>query len=98
MAFGGQMDDAVHLLVLHQFIESVEVADIHLHKLIVRLVFDVLQVSEVSSIREFVEIDDVIVGILVHEEANYMTSDESGTAGNDNCSHILFCLIISFLM
>ena len=94
MAFGGQMDDAVHLLVLHQFIESVEVADIHLHKLVVRLVFDVLQVSEISSIREFVEIDDVIVWILVHEEANYMASNESGTASDNNSFHINYCSIV----
>ena len=35
-------DDAVYLLLLHQLVECVEVADVHLHKLIVRFVLDVL--------------------------------------------------------
>ena len=73
------MDDAVHLLVLHQLVEGVEVADVHLDELVVRLILNVLEVSQVSGIRQFVEIDDVIVRILVHEEANHMTSNESGT-------------------
>ena len=67
-----QVDNAVHLLVLHQLIEGVEVADVHLHEFVVGFVFDVLQVCEVSRIRQFVEVNDVILGILVHEQANNM--------------------------
>ncbi len=45
MALGGKVNDAVYLLVLHQLVEGVEIADVHLDKLVVRLVFDVLQVG-----------------------------------------------------
>ena len=87
MTLGGEVYDTIHLLLLHQFVECVEVADVHLHKLIVRLVLDVLEVGEVACISQFVEIDDVVVGILVHEQSHYMTSNKSGTAGDNDCLH-----------
>ena len=67
VALGSQMDDSVHLLVLHQLIESVEVANVHLDKLIVGLLFYILQVSEVARICQFIKINDVVFGIFVHE-------------------------------
>ena len=70
VAFGGKMDDAIHVLVLHQLIEGIEVADVHLHEFIVWLVLDVLQVGEVASVGQLIEVDDVVLRILVHEEAN----------------------------
>ena len=45
VAFCSEMDDAVDLFILHELVESVEVADVHLHKLVVRLAFDILEVS-----------------------------------------------------
>ena len=78
------MDDAVYLLILHEFVESVEVANVHLHELIVGLILDVLQVCEVSGIGQLVEIDDVILGIFVDEKPYNMTADESGSASYDD--------------
>ena len=72
MTLSGEMDNAIHLLVLHQLVESIEITDIHLHKLIVGLVLDVLQVCQITCIGKFVEVDDVIVGILVHKQADYV--------------------------
>ena len=40
-----EVDDAINLLVLHQLVEGIEVADIHLHELVVGFVLDVLEVS-----------------------------------------------------
>ena len=42
MALSSEVDDAVDLLVLHQLVESIEIADVHLHKLVVRLVLYIL--------------------------------------------------------
>ena len=67
MALSSQMDDAIHLLVLHQLVESIEVADIHLHKLVVRFVLNVFQISQITGIGQLVEVDNVVVGILVHK-------------------------------
>ena len=60
MRFSCQMDDTIDLLILHQLVESVKVADVHLHELIVGLVLNVLEVGEIASISELIEVDDVV--------------------------------------
>jgi len=65
VALGSEMDDAIHLVVLHQFQHQVEITDITLYESIVRLVLDVLEVSQV-------EVDDVILRIFVHEKSYYV--------------------------
>ena len=67
MALGGQMDDAVHLFLLHQLVHTVEVADVHLHKLIVGLILHVFQVGQIARIGELIEVDDMIFRVLVHK-------------------------------
>ena len=64
-----QVDDTVHLLLLHQAVESVEVADVHLHELVVRTVLDVLQIGQIARIRQLVQVDDAILRILVHKQS-----------------------------
>ena len=87
MAFCRQVDDAVDLLVLHELVERVEVADVHLHELVVRLALDVLEVREVARVGQLVEIDNVVLGVLVHEQANDMASDKARAAGDDDILH-----------
>ena len=72
MAFCCKVDDSIDLLILHKLIECLEVADIHLHELIVRLVLDVLEVCEVTCVGKLVEVDDIVFRIFVHKKANYM--------------------------
>ena len=67
MALGCKMYDTVDMLVLHQLVEGIEVADVHLHELIVGTVLDVLEVGKVTSIRKLVKVDDAVVRIFVHE-------------------------------
>ena len=86
MTLSSQVNDAIHFLVLHQLVEGIEVADVHLHKLVVGFVLDVLQVSEVASIRQLVEVDDVILGILVHKQAHHMAANEACATGNNDIS------------
>lgn len=82
------MDDAVHLFLLHQLVEGVEVADVHLYKLVVGLILDIFQVGKVACIRQLVEVDDVILWIFVHEKAHHMASDKACTTSNDNRLHV----------
>ena len=84
MALGSEMDDTVYLLVLHKLIESVKVADVHLDKLIIGLVLDVLEVGEVAGICQLVEIDDLILWVFVHEEANHMRANKASAASYYN--------------
>ena len=83
MAFSSKVDDTVNLFILHELVEGIEVADVHPDKLVVRFVLDVLEVGEIACVCQLVEVDDVVLGILVHEEANNVAANESGTACNN---------------
>ncbi len=85
MALGSKVDDAVYMLVLHQLVESLEVADVHLHELVVRTVLNILQVCQVAGVGQLVEIDDVILRVLVHEQAHHMAPYEAGATSNNYC-------------
>lgn len=86
MGFGSKMDDAVNLLVLHQLIHAFKVADVHTNELIVRLVLNVLEVGEVASVCQLIEVNNLIVRIFVHKKPDDMATDESSTAGNEDSS------------
>ena len=88
VAFGSEVDDSVDLFVLHELVERVEVADVHLHELVVRLVLDILEVREVARVGELVEVDNLVIRVLVLEQANHMTTNETCTAGDDNILHV----------
>jgi len=98
VAFCGQVDDAVNLLVLHELVERVEVADVHLHELVVRLVLDILEVREVARVGELVEVDDLVIRVLVHEKANHVATDEACTAGDYDRTFHRFSPFIVFLI
>ena len=87
MTLGSKMDDAIDLFVLHQLIKGIEIADIHLDKLIVGAILDILQIGEVASISELIKVDNLIFGIFVDEQTYNMTPYEAGTAGDDNATH-----------
>ncbi len=86
MALGSQMDDTIDLLVLHQLVESIEVANIHLHELVVGLVLHIFKVSQVASVCQLVKVDDVIFRILVYEKAHHMATNKACTASNYDCT------------
>ena len=69
MTLSGKVDDAVHMLVLHQLVNRLEVADVGLHELFV-------------------------FGILVHEKAHDMVSDETSTAGDDDGAFVSHCFSV----
>ena len=87
MGLGGEVDDAVDLFVLHQFVDAVEVADVHLDELVVLLVLDVLQVGEIAGIGQLVQVNYLVLWIFVYEEADDVAADETGSAGDDNAMH-----------
>ena len=94
MALGCQMNNACDMLLLHEGIDGIEVADIRAHKAVVGFVLYILEVSQIAGISELIHIDNAVVGVLVHEQTNNVTSDESGSAGDDNGVHIIYDLTI----
>ncbi len=87
VALGSEVDNAVDLFVLHELVECVEVANVHLHELVVGLVLYVLEVREVARIGKLIEVDNLVFRVLVHEQANHVASDKACTAGNDDILH-----------
>ena len=67
MRLGCKVDDAVDLLVLHQLIEGIEVADVHLDELVVRLVLHILEVGKVTSVGKLVNVDNLVIRIFIYE-------------------------------
>lgn len=70
MALGSQMDNSVNMVFLHELLYGVKVTDVGFHECIVRLILNVLEVSQVAGISQLVEVDDVILWIFVYEQAN----------------------------
>ena len=87
MALCRQMDDAGDVLLLHEGVDGVKIADVCAYKTVVGLVLDVLEVSEVACVGQFVHIDDPVVRVFVDEEPYDMASDKSGSAGDDDGLH-----------
>ena len=87
MALRRQMDDAGDMLLLHEGIDRIEITDVRTYEAVIRLVLDVLEVGKVAGIRQFVHIDNAVLGVLVHEQPYYMASDKSGSAGDDYALH-----------
>ena len=71
-------------------VEGFEIADIHLHELVVRLVFNVLQVGQVTGIGQLVQTDDFIFRVFVDEQTYHVTANETGTTGDDYILHIFY--------
>lgn len=82
MALCSQVNDTVHVIQLHQLLHLLVVADVRLYEHIVRQVLNVLQVRQVTRIRQLVQVDDTVFRILVYEQAHHVAANKSGTAGN----------------
>ena len=89
MALGCKMYYAIDMLILHELIESIEVADIHLHKLVIRLILNILEVCQITSVSQLIQVDDIILRILVHEKTNNVRSDKSSSTSNYYITHKL---------
>ena len=87
MALGSEVDDTINLFVLHKFVEGIEVADIHLHKFIIWLILNILEVSKVSCVGKLIKVDNSVLRILVYKEAYYMATYEACTTSDDDCFH-----------
>ena len=84
VAFGSEVNDAIDFFILHELVERVKIADVHLHELVVRLVLDILEIREVTRVSKLVKVDNLVFRVLVHEQANDMTSDKARAASDDN--------------
>ena len=89
MALGGQVDDTRNMVVLHEFQDAFEVADVHPDELIVRTMFHILQVLQVAGVRQLVKTNNPVFGVFVYEKTYHMASDKACAASDNNALHKL---------
>ena len=80
--------------LLKKFINEVKVANISFDKVIIRFVFNVLQICKITCISQFVQIVDFVIRILVYEQSNNVTSDEASASGDDDISKPLLIPLV----
>ena len=92
MRLCGKMDDSIDLFILHQLIESLKITDIHLYKLVVRLILNIFEISQITCICKLIKVDDIVFRIFVDKESYNVTAYESCTTGDDNISSVSCCV------
>ena len=91
MAFGRKVDDPVDVILPEQRPQHIQVADVTLLEHVVRGILDVPQVGKIPGIGQLVEVDDPVIGVFVHEKADYVRADKARAARNqDGAFHGLF--------
>ena len=84
VALGGEVDDPVDGVFLHEGEHAVEIDDVGLDEEVVGARLDVGQVGQVAGVGEFVDVDDAIVGIFPDEKPDDVRADEPGAPGDDD--------------
>ena len=70
--------------------DGIKITDISLDEGIVRLIGYIGEVVQVPRVCELIDIDDMIVGVLVHEQLYDMCADESRSSCDDDIPHNVF--------
>ncbi len=83
MTFCGKVDDAVNFILAHYPAHSLKVNNVGFDECVVRFILDVFQIGEVAGVGQFVEIDDVVVGVFVYKQPYYMAADKPCSAGDE---------------
>ena len=90
VALGGEVNDAIYIVLLHDGAHALEVADVGLHEGVVRLALNILQVGQVTGIGEGIQVNNFVLGVLVDEETYNVRADEAGAACDENVHDLRF--------
>lgn len=82
MALGGKVHHAIDAILFEDPFNELPVGYVALNEGVVRTCQDVLYVGYVARVGEFVEREDVVVGVLLHKVSYNMATDKAGTTGN----------------
>ena len=88
MALGCEVNDTSHLFLLHERIHCVKIADVGFYEAIVGFILNILEVSQVARISQFVHIDNAILRVLVDEQSYYVAANKACATCDDNRFHI----------
>jgi len=84
MALGGEVDDAVDLILFQQFGYQGLVTDISAHKMIAALIGQSLQVVGGACIGEFVEVNNLYIAVIGEHIAYVVAADKACATGDKN--------------
>jgi len=76
------MDHPVDLVSCKHLLHLVVVANIRPHEPIIGLVLNIAQICQITGISQFIEINDTVVRILVHQQPHHMRTDKTRTSGH----------------
>src|SRR5690554_2657016 len=80
MGFSSQMNHIRDLEVVEQLVKVDLIQNIHFGKTIIRASFDLLEVFQISRIRQSVQVDYLIVRVFLYKKLYHMGADKSCTA------------------
>ena len=89
MTLSSKVNDTINLLILHQLVESIEITDIHLHELVVRLILNVLEVSQVTCVCQFIKTDNAVVRVFAQHVEHKITADEAAQMMQEETGFVL---------
>ena len=96
VAFRCKMDDTIYLFALYKFTEILKVADVHLYELVVRFILYILEVGEITCIRQLIKVDNLILRVLIYEKSYNMAANKACATSDNYCSLVVhFLLIVS---
>ena len=75
------------MILLEEFQHFIKVTDISSYKGIVRLIFDIFQIGQITGISQFIQIDYVIFRIFIDEQTYNVRSDEACSTCNQYISY-----------
>jgi hypothetical protein len=84
VAFRGKMNHYIWVIPLKNFLDAIVICDIRPLKAIVFFLIYVFKVTEVSGIGEFIQVDERVLLIFGHEDAQKIRTDKACSACNQD--------------
>ncbi|MNL19724.1 hypothetical protein D3C87_1409400 [compost metagenome] len=81
MRFGSQMDHCIKLFFLKQPIDLGRISNIGLNKTVVRLIFYIRQIGQVTCISQFIKVHNLILWVTVYKPPHNMRANKTCTPG-----------------
>ena len=101
MTFSSQVNNSINTILLEEFQHFIKVTNISLYKGRIRLIFDIFQISQITGISQFIQIDNMIFRIFIDEQTYNVRSDEACSTCNQYISckiHVYFNKLIVVLI
>jgi hypothetical protein len=80
MRFSCQVNDGIKRVFAKELVDQGFVTNVTALKVVPRVGLNVLEIGQIASVRQGIEVDHHHLGVLRQQAANHVGSDEPGTA------------------